>query len=100
MHRLGPIMRHMRLITGMAQVTGIDLTDARARGDLSGADWADMVLACRDCDWAGRCGDWLDRQRGPIGRGPVGQGPIHAPETCCNRARLAALKAMAALDHA
>lgn len=82
---LGKLMEHVRLVSRMAQVTDTDLVGAYAAGDLSQDEWAEMVQTCRSCDWAGRCGDWMDEH----------DQVSCAPSTCLNRQRFEALQAKA-----
>ncbi len=82
MPRLGDIMTHMRLVLRMGQATGADIVAAHHACHLSQEDWAEMVQFCRGCAWAKDCPEWLDQH----------QAIANAPETCPNRARLAALK--------
>ncbi|MEX0318644.1 MAG: DUF6455 family protein [Ruegeria sp.] len=82
MPRLGQIMTHLRLVLRMGRATGADIVEAHREGRLSQEDWADMVQTCRGCEWAPDCPEWLDENE-----------CVHeAPETCPNRARLAALR--------
>ncbi|WP_425043455.1 DUF6455 family protein [Primorskyibacter sp. S87] len=76
-------MKHVRLVSGMARVTGTDLVGAARKGELTQEDWAKMVQSCRRCDWADRCEQWLTE----IDTTPC------APDTCANRARFEALRA-------
>lgn len=83
---LGPIMEHFRLIGRMAKATRTDLVGAYRAGDLTQAEWAEMVQTCRSCDWAADCAGWLDRN----------DGVACAPRSCLNRDKFDALKARAA----
>ena len=84
---LGEIMQHVRLVERMAKATGTDLVGAYEAGELSQEDWAEMVQTCRSCDWAERCGDWLDgHETAPC-----------APQTCLNRQKFKELQARAVL---
>lgn len=85
MQILGKLMRHVRLVSGMAKSTETDLIGAVKAGDLTQDDWADMVQTCRKCSWAGDCPNWLAAHDKADG----------APHTCLNRARFAALKSAA-----
>ncbi|MHA6264999.1 DUF6455 family protein [Arenibacterium sp. CAU 1754] len=82
MEPLGELMKHVRLVSGMAKVTEADLVAAYESGALSQEDWAALVQTCRTCGWANRCEDWL-QQTYPV---------EEAPKPCLNRARLSALK--------
>lgn len=81
MQTLGHIGQHVRLVLRMAQATGLDLVTAHAAGDVTAPDWADIVQACRRCDWTGKCERWLDTH-GTAAR---------APENCRNRNRFDAI---------
>lgn len=83
---LGNLREHLRLVTRMARATETDLVGAYEAGELSQEEWAEMVQTCRSCDWAGRCGDWLDDH----------DHVACAPATCLNRDRFEALQARAA----
>ncbi|MBR9650993.1 DUF6455 family protein [Thalassovita aquimarina] len=61
MKRLGDRKRHYWLAQRMAQTTGTDLTGAYDAGDLSQQQWAEIVEACRGCDWTESCERWLAR---------------------------------------
>ena len=66
----------------MAQATGVDLVAAMRTGTLDIADWAEMVAACRGCEWDKGCDRWL-----------LGQPETAvAPRSCRNRAKLGVLK--------
>ena len=82
MKPLGDPGVHLRLVRGMARVTGIDLVAAAAGGRLTQGDWAGLVHVCRGCGWAGDCAGWLSR---------TDAAPV-APPGCLNRARLEALR--------
>lgn len=76
MKPLGDMRRHFWLVQKMAQVQGLDLVGALARGDLDQADWAGMVTRCRGCDGAEQCA-----------RIPPDEQPGALPGYCCNRER-------------
>jgi len=90
MQILGQLMRHVRLVAGMAKSTEIDLVGAVNAGDLTQKDWADMVQTCRKCSWAGDCPEWLAAH----------QNEDCAPDTCLNQARFGALKSAARNNNA
>lgn len=83
---LGKLMEHVRLVGRMAKATDTDLVGAYAAGELSQAEWAEMVQTCRSCAWAGHCGEWLDSN----------EAVACAPNTCLNRDRFKDLHARAA----
>lgn len=89
MQVLGELMHHVRLVSGMARVTGCDLVVATKAGDLSQDDWADMVQTCRKCTWAGRCTQWRAGQ----------EGKANPPVTCLNRTRFDGLNCQADCAH-
>lgn len=84
MKPLGKTNSHFWLAQRMAKATDTDLVAAMEKAELSQADWAEMVLECRGCDWTKGCKRWLtlhDRT------------PVHkAPDGCVNRNRYKALK--------
>lgn len=77
MTALGKLMEHVRLVGRMAKATRTDVVGAYEAGDLSQAEWAEMVQTCRSCAWADHCGDWLDDN----------EAVACAPGTCLNRDR-------------
>ena len=79
---LGDLRRHFLLVKGMAKATDTDVEGAYAAGRLDQDEWAEMVQACRGCQWTEGCEAWL----------AGGQGAAVAPKPCCNRARLAMLR--------
>ena len=83
MRSLGDARRHFWLAQQMARLHGLDLAEARARGDLDQATWAGMVQRCRACEWTEGCERYLAR----------GKARESLPEGCLNRMRLATLKA-------
>ena len=79
-------MRRLRLVSGMARATGVDLVAAHDNGTLDQHEWAHMVQTCRRCRWSGQCEAWLaDPART--------EGADAPPAECLNRVRLGALKA-------
>ena len=60
MKPLGKTKHHYWLAQRMAKVTGTDLAAAQRNGDLDQDQWANMVRACRKCDWSEGCERWLD----------------------------------------
>lgn len=79
---LGDSNRHYWLAKSMAQATGADIVGAHEAGRLSQEDWAQMVQACRGCDWVAGCVRWL--QRTPSAS--------DVPETCANCGRFSDLR--------
>lgn len=84
MHSMGSIMRHWRLVSGMAKATDTDLVRAYQDGSLSAETWSQMVTSCRGCDWADGCVGWLDTH----------ESADQPPHSCPNRARFAVLRAV------
>ena len=82
MQILGQLMRHVRLVAGMAKSTETDLVGAVQAGDITHHDWAEMVQTCRKCNWVGNCTDWLATH----------QKADSAPGACLNQSRFTALK--------
>ncbi|MFT7596339.1 MAG: hypothetical protein ACI8R4_003674 [Paracoccaceae bacterium] len=85
MQVLGKLMRHVRLVAGMAKSTKTDLVGAAQAGDLSQEYWADMVQTCRKCSWASDCPNWLAEH----------ETVAEAPDTCLNHDRFTQLKSAA-----
>lgn len=86
MKPLGRLRRRLRLVSGMARATGVDLVAAHENGVLDQHAWAQMVQTCRRCRWSGRCKAWLaDPARAAA--------PDAPPAECLNRSRLCALRA-------
>ena len=83
MKPLGERNAHFWLAQRMAKISETDLVAAMEKARLTQADWADIVQACRGCDWTAGCKRWLDRQSVPVDS---------APEPCVNRDRFNALK--------
>lgn len=72
---LGAIRDHYWRVVGMASRIGVNLVSAREQGQLSSAEWAEMVRTCRGCEWAAKCDSWMER---------TDDAPC-APMTCLNR---------------
>lgn len=87
---LGKLMEHVRLVGRMARATGTDVVGAYEAGDLTQAEWAEMVQTCRSCTWAEHCGAWLDDN----------EAVACAPGTCLNRDRFEELRARAVAHEA
>lgn len=85
MKPLGDTRSHFWRIQRMAQVTETDLSAAMAQAELSSAEWAEMVEACRGCDWAEGCERWLAAHSAESEAMP--------PRTCRNRDRFERLRA-------
>ena len=83
MQTLGDQTVHYWLAQKMAKITETDLVAAMETAGLTQEDWAEMVQACRGCDWSDGCPRWLERQAEPVDL---------APSECVNRDRFAALK--------
>ena len=84
---LGETVTHYWLALTMARAVGVDLVAEMDAGRLSPGDWADLVQACRGCDWerdGGGCGRWLSLQI-------PGEAPI--PSSCVNHATFERLRA-------
>lgn len=62
----------------MADVLGVDLMGAIARGGIAGEDWRDAVLRCTCCDDPDACMHWLAEQ--------TNAAPKAAPAMCRNAA--------------
>ncbi|MEM8580702.1 MAG: DUF6455 family protein [Pseudomonadota bacterium] len=86
--KLGKEVDHIWLIQRMAKTAQVDLVAAFEAGDLLSEDWATMIERCRGCAWAEGCSEWLS---------VPGQTADVPPEACLNRARMAALRAVADL---
>ena len=80
---LGPATRHYWLALRMAKATETDLSAAVARGELSAADWADLVHRCRGCTWADACDGWTAAHL---------DDPAEVPDRCPNAALFADVK--------
>ncbi len=81
---MGPVLRHLQLVTRMARTVGVDPAEAAAKGTLDQAEWAALVTRCRGCAWAEGCDRWL--------RATSDEGAA-VPDGCPNRVRLADLAA-------
>ena len=82
MKPLGDSKRHFWLAQRMAKATGADIVGAHQAGDLPQEEWAQMVQACRGCDWTEGCERWLESH-------PAAE---DVPQTCANCARFAELQ--------
>ena len=90
MRPLGETRRHFWLVQRMADVSGLDLARASARGDLDQETWADVVQRCRGCVWTEGCERFLQRGH---------EDGFEWPEKCLNRLSLATLKAFEEMDN-
>ncbi|MDJ0860307.1 MAG: DUF6455 family protein [Dinoroseobacter sp.] len=84
--KLGNEVDHIWLVQRMAKTAQVDLVAAYEAGDLTQEDWAAMIESCRGCGWAEGCGEWLS---------VPDQSAEVPPESCLNRARMAALRMFA-----
>lgn len=81
---LGAQIEHFWLVQRMAKARGVDLVAAMAAGDLTQADWAQMITQCRGCTWGQGCAKWLDSH--------AGSSDQVSPGTCVNRIKFLKLK--------
>ncbi|MDF2141580.1 DUF6455 family protein [Paenirhodobacter sp. CAU 1674] len=77
--------RHAALMNRMAEVLGVDLTEAMAKGQLSGEGWREAVVRCTSCDDPTACQHWLAGHDGD-------EGAAEAPDYCNNRLMMARLR--------
>lgn len=75
MRPLGDAMHHLHLLTRMGQQLGLEFTHAFETGEISAADWAEMVQACRGCDQPQACQHWLQAQDHMVDTAPQRQPP-------------------------
>jgi len=93
MFGLKKLNRHAALMNRMAQVLGVDLTEAMAQGQLSGEEWREAVVRCTGCDDPTACIHWLADHDAPEDHG--GAATAHeAPGYCNNRLMMARLRAI------
>ena len=76
MTALGDPAQHFWITRSVARCMGISFTEAMAAGDLSAADYAGIVTACRACDHVAECQAWLATQSAKTAT---------PPEFCPNR---------------
>ena len=76
---LGDVSTHLNLVRRMALATGTDLAEAMLEGDLSSADWAQMVTNCRGCACPEACKERLSAIE-------AGDAAAETPDYCANRA--------------
>lgn len=76
---------HFWLTQGMAKAIGVSITDQIARGNLSRAEFQDMVVRCGACEFPERCVRWM--AEGQHRNEPP-------PGYCLNHERLEQLKAL------
>ena len=93
MFGLKTLNRHAALMNRMAQVLGVDLTEAMAAGQLGGEDWREAVVRCASCDDPTACLHWLSEQGAPEDH-PGEASAEAAPEYCNNREMMARLRAL------
>jgi len=90
MFGLKTLNRHAALVNRMAQVLGVDLTEAMSKGKLSGEDWCEAVVRCTGCTAPETCMAWLSERPAPEDiEGPAAEA---APHYCNNRLMLARLR--------
>lgn len=79
MPTLGDVSDHLQLVRRMARATGADLAEAMHEGELTNADWAQIVTNCRGCTCVDQC-------RAQLSALEVSGTQTDAPEYCENRA--------------
>lgn len=79
---LGKLRDHYWRVLRMASTIGLDLVAIRKGGHLSSHDWAEIVTACRGCEWADKCDVWVNRS----------DMVQCAPSTCVNRKKFEMLR--------
>lgn len=89
--------RHAALMNRMAQVLGVDLTEAMAMRHLSGEQWREAVVRCTNCDAPAACLHWLSEQTAPEEH-PGTASAAGAPDYCNNKVMMARLRRMLAED--
>lgn len=90
MFGLKTLNRHAALVNRMAQVLGVDLTEAMGKGKLSGEDWREAVVRCTGCTAPETCTVWLSERPAP--EDIEGPAAAAAPHYCNNRLMLARLR--------
>ena len=90
MFGLKTLNRHAALVNRMAQVLGVDLTEAMGKGKLSGEDWREAVVRCTGCTAPEACTVWLSERPAP--EDAEGVAVAAAPHNCNNRLMLARLR--------
>lgn len=70
---------HAALVSRMAEMLGLELTDALAHGVLAGEDWREAVLRCTGCEDPDACLVWIVARDGA-------QAAATAPAACRNAA--------------
>lgn len=90
---------HAQLMNRMAQVLGVDLTEAMAQRLLSGEDWRNAVVRCAGCAAPGACLHWLSKQDAPEDHAGAATAEA-APEFCNNRLMMAHLAEAMAVERA
>ncbi|MFD2174488.1 DUF6455 family protein [Rhodobacter lacus] len=80
----GNVDLHFWITRGIARRMGVNLSEAMQDGALTQADFADMILRCRECQGVDGCMTYLS------GNDAAGS----APDWCANRAMLTGLRAL------
>ncbi|MBW0156689.1 DUF6455 family protein [Sedimentimonas flavescens] len=92
MFGVGTLNRHAALMNRMAEVMGVDLTDAMAKSVLSGTEWRDAVVRCTGCSDPEGCLHWLSQQDAPEDHDGAATAGA-APGFCNNRLLMGRLRA-------
>ncbi|MGD9918157.1 MAG: DUF6455 family protein [Paenirhodobacter sp.] len=93
MFGLKTLNRHAALMNRMAQVLGVDLTEAMAKRHLSGDEWREAVIRCTSCCDPESCQHWLADHDAPEAHDGEATAEV-APEYCNNRLMMARLRAI------
>lgn len=91
--------RHAALMNRMAQVLGVDLTEAMAQNLLSGEDWRGAVVRCTGCSDPEGCQHWLAAHDAPEDHDGAATAEA-APHFCNNRLMMARLAEAIAVERA
>lgn len=89
--------RHAQLMNRMAEVLGVNLTEAMSRGALSGEDWRGAVVRCTGCSDPAGCLQWLSEKDAPEDHDGAATADA-APEFCNNRLMMARLAEVMAVE--
>ena len=84
--------RHAALMNRMAEVLGVDLTEAMAKSALSGTEWRDAVVRCTGCSDPEGCLHWLSQKDAPEDHEGAATAEA-APDFCNNRLLMGRLRA-------
>ncbi|WP_375175467.1 DUF6455 family protein [Pseudooceanicola sp.] len=76
---LGDVTDHLQLVRRMARASGSDLAEAMLEGQLTSADWSQMVTNCRACISVESC-------RARLAQLEMTSDRANAPNYCENRA--------------